>query len=167
MKAKITWDGEARFIAESESEHRVIMDGPPEHGGKNVGPRPMEMMLMGMGGCAAFDVVHILKKGRQSIASCTTEVDATRSNDVPAVFTKIHLNFLVSGDNLKENILILNQLVKDDGTISALKEVALNKTETIDLLNNKLDKVFEIHLSKWFDENIPNYLERYFNKKDI
>jgi len=65
----------------------------------------MEMMLMGMGGCAAFDVVHILKKGRQSIASCTTEVDATRSNDVPAVFTKIHLNFLVSGDNLKENIV--------------------------------------------------------------
>jgi len=73
----------------------------------------------------------------------------------------------IKNDNLKENILILNQLVKDDGTISALKEVALNKTETIDLLNNKLDKVFEIHLSKWFDENIPNYLERYFNKKDI
>ena len=105
MKAKIIWDGEARFIAESESEHRIIMDGPPDYGGKNAGPRPMEMMLMGMGGCAAFDVVHILKKGRQSIASCTTEVDATRSNDVPAVFTKIHLNFLVSGDNLKENIV--------------------------------------------------------------
>jgi len=69
MKAKISWDGEARFLAETESHHTVLMDGPPEHGGKNSGPRPMEMMLMAIGGCAAFDVVHILKKGRQSIVS--------------------------------------------------------------------------------------------------
>lgn len=105
MKAKISWDGEARFLAETESHHTVLMDGPPEHGGKNSGPRPMEMMLMALGGCAAFDVVHILKKGRQSIVSCDAQVEAVRSDQVPAVFTKIHLHFKVSGDNIKENIV--------------------------------------------------------------
>ena len=105
MKVKISWDGEARFLAETESHHTVLMDGPPEHGGKNSGPRPMEMMLMALGGCAAFDVVHILKKGRQSIVSCDAQVEAERSDEVPAVFTKIHLHFKVSGDNIKENIV--------------------------------------------------------------
>ena len=105
MKAKISWDGEARFLAETESHHTVLMDGPPEHGGKNSGPRPMEMMLMALGGCAAFDVVHILKKGRQSIVSCDAQVEAVRSDEVPAVFTKIHLHFKVSGDKIKENIV--------------------------------------------------------------
>jgi putative redox protein len=105
MKAKISWDGEARFLAETQSHHTVLMDGPPEHGGKNSGPRPMEMMLMAIGGCAAFDVVHILKKGRQSIVSCDAQVEAVRSDEVPAVFTKIHLHFKVSGDNIKENIV--------------------------------------------------------------
>jgi len=105
MKAKISWNGEAKFLAEAESQHTVLMDGPPEHGGKNAGPRPMEMMLMGIGGCAAFDVVHILKKGHQSIVSCDAQVDAVRSEEVPAVFTKIHLHFKVSGDNIKENIV--------------------------------------------------------------
>mgnify|MGYP001242827473 FL=1 len=105
MKAKISWDGEARFVAETESHHTVLMDGPPEHGGKNSGPRPMEMMLMAIGGCAAFDVVHILKKGRQSIVSCDAQVEAVRSDEVPAVFTKIHLHFKVSGGNIKENIV--------------------------------------------------------------
>jgi putative redox protein len=105
MKAKISWNGEARFEAEAESHHTVLMDGPPEHGGKNSGPRPMEMMLMGIGGCAAFDVVHILKKGRQSIVSCDAQVEAVRSDEIPAVFTKIHLHFKVSGDNIKENIV--------------------------------------------------------------
>lgn len=105
MKAKISWDGEARFLAETQSHHTVLMDGPPEHGGKNSGPRPMEMMLMAIGGCAAFDVVHILKKGRQSIVSCDAQVEAVRSDEVPAVFTKIHLHFMVSGNNIKENIV--------------------------------------------------------------
>lgn len=105
MKVKISWNGEARFLAEAESHHTVLMDGPPEHGGKNSGPRPMEMMLMALGGCAAFDVVHILKKGRQSIVSCDAQVEAVRSDEVPAVFTKIHLHFKVSGDKIKENIV--------------------------------------------------------------
>jgi putative redox protein len=105
MKAKISWNGEARFEAEAESHHTVLMDGPPEHGGKNSGPRPMEMMLMGIGGCAAFDVVHILKKAHQSIISCDAQVEAVRSEEVPAVFTKIHLHFTVSGNNIKENIV--------------------------------------------------------------
>ena len=73
----------------------------------------------------------------------------------------------IKNDKTNENILILNQLVKDDGTINMLKEVSLSKKDTIDVLNNKLDKVFETHLSTWLDKNIPDYLERYFNKKDI
>ena len=73
----------------------------------------------------------------------------------------------IKNDKINENILILNQLVKDDGTINMLKEVSLSKKDTIDVLNNKLDEVFETHLSKWLDKNIPDYLEKYFNKKDI
>jgi|TARA_B110000503_G_scaffold16725_1_gene23878 putative redox protein len=103
MKAKITWDGKVKFIAESESGHRVLMDGPPDYGGENAGPRPMEMMLMGMGGCSAFDVVHILQKSHQNVATCVAEITAVRAKETPAVFTKIHLHFLVSGDNLKES----------------------------------------------------------------
>jgi putative redox protein len=105
MKAKISWSTEAQFLAEAESQHTVLMDGPSEYGGKNAGPRPMEMILMGIGGCAAFDVVHILKKGQQNLLSCNAQVDAVRSSQIPAVFTKIHLHFDVIGMKLKENIV--------------------------------------------------------------
>lgn len=105
MKAKIIWGGDAKFIAESETGHTVVMDGPPDHGGKNQGARPMEMMLIGMGGCSSFDVVHILKKSRQDVTGCVAEVDAERADAVPAVFTKIHLHFVVTGNNLKESMV--------------------------------------------------------------
>jgi len=102
MKARIKWVQDAMFLGESGSGHAIIMDGPEEHGGRNLGPRPMETLLMGMGGCAAFDVVHILKKSRQKITNCIAEITAERSDEVPSVFTKIHLNFLVSGTEMKE-----------------------------------------------------------------
>ncbi len=102
MKARIKWVQDAMFLGESGTGHAIVMDGPEEHGGRNLGPRPMETLLMGMGGCAAFDVVHILKKSRQKVTNCVAEITAERSDDVPSVFTKIHLNFLVSGIELKE-----------------------------------------------------------------
>lgn len=105
MKTKITWGGDAKFIAESETGHTVVMDGPPDHGGKNQGARPMEMMLMGMGGCSSFDVVHILKKSRQDVVDCVAEIDAERADAVPSVFTKIHLHFVVTGNQLKESMV--------------------------------------------------------------
>jgi len=105
MKTKITWGGDAKFTAESETGHTVVMDGPPDHGGKNQGARPMEMMLIGLGGCSSFDVVHILKKSRQDVTDCVAEIEAERADAVPAVFTKIHLHFVVTGNNLKENMV--------------------------------------------------------------
>ena len=105
MKAKIIWGGDAKFIAESETGHTVVMDGPPDHGGKNQGARPMEMMLIGMGGCSSFDVIHILKKSRQDVTDCVAEIDAERADAVPSVFTKIHLHFVVTGNNLKESMV--------------------------------------------------------------
>ena len=101
MKAVVKWAGEVSFQAETETGHTVTMDGPPDHGGQNRGPRPMEMLLAGMGGCSSFDVMSILKKSRQDVEDCTCELTAERADAVPAVFTKIHLHFRVSGRNLK------------------------------------------------------------------
>ncbi|MGB5325295.1 MAG: OsmC family protein [Pseudomonadales bacterium] len=102
MQATIKWTGGASFTAQSGSGHSVMMDGPPDHGGENKGPRPMEMLLMGMGGCASFDVMSILQKGRQQVSACRCELEAERADTVPAVFTKIRMRFLVSGNDLKE-----------------------------------------------------------------
>ncbi|RMF13873.1 MAG: OsmC family protein [Gammaproteobacteria bacterium] len=105
MKTTITWKGDARFDAESGSGHTLVMDGPPDHGGKNQGPRPMEMLLMGLGGCTSFDVVHILKKSRQEVTDCRAEITAERADAVPAVFTKIHVHFIIAGNNLREALV--------------------------------------------------------------
>lgn len=102
MKARIQWAGEALFIGDSGSGHAVVMDGPPENGGRNLGIRPMEMVLIGLGGCSNFDVVSILKKARQPVDSCEVYLDAERAPDEPKVFTKIHLHFVVKGRGLKE-----------------------------------------------------------------
>ena len=102
MKARIKWVEKATFIGESGSGHAVVMDGPPDAGGRNLGVRPMEMLLLGMGACAAFDVVHILKKSRQSIEDCVAEVSAERAQEEPKVFTKIHVHFRVCGASLTE-----------------------------------------------------------------
>ena len=105
MKGRVKWIENAMFLAESGSGHAIVMDGPPESGGKNLGVRPMEMLLLGMGGCASFDVVHILKKGRHSVLGCEAFLEAERAESDPKVFTKIHLHFQVSGQGLTEAVV--------------------------------------------------------------
>ncbi len=100
MKARIKWIEGVSFAGQSESGHTVVMDGPPDAGGKNLGVRPMEMLLLGMGGCTAFDVVHILRKSRQPVSDCVAEIDAERADTDPKVFTKIHVHFIISGKGL-------------------------------------------------------------------
>ena len=105
MKAEIRWLGDAEFEGVSGSGHKISMDGPPEFGGKNKGVRPMEMLLLGLGGCTAFDVVHILKKSRQDIEDCQVEIHADRAMQDPKVFTRIHLHYRVKGRELKEGLV--------------------------------------------------------------
>lgn len=100
MKTRIKWNGNVSFLAESGSGHTVLMDGAPEAGGQNLGPRPMEMLLMGLGGCSSFDVVLILKKSRQEITDCVAEIEAERADSDPKVFTRIHLHYIITGRNL-------------------------------------------------------------------
>ncbi len=103
MKARIKWVEEVKFLGETASGHALLMDGPVESGGQNLGPRPMEMLLLGMGGCTAFDVVTMLKKSRQQVHDCVVELSAERADEVPKVFTRIHAHFIVSGKGLKES----------------------------------------------------------------
>lgn len=105
MKATVTWLDRASFVGESGSGHSVVMDGPESAGGRNIGIRPMEMLLLGMGGCASFDVITILQKSRQEVLDCRAELEAERADAVPAVFTKIHVCFVVTGKGLKESIV--------------------------------------------------------------
>lgn len=101
MKARIKWIENVSFAGESESGHRIIMDGAPEGGGQNRGPRPMETVLIGTGGCTAYDVVHILRKARAPVTACEVEMSAERAAADPKVFTRIHLHFIVTGHALK------------------------------------------------------------------
>jgi putative redox protein len=100
MKARVKLIEGVSFVGQTESGHAVVMDGAPESGGKNLGPRPMEMLLLGMGGCSGFDIVHILRKARLDVRDCVAEIDATRADTDPKVFTRIHMHFIVSGKNL-------------------------------------------------------------------
>lgn len=100
MKARIKWVENVCFMGESETGHAVILDGAPDAGGRNLGMRPMEMLLIGMGACTSFDVVTILKKARQPILDCVAEIEAERADEVPKVFTKIHVHFVVTGKGL-------------------------------------------------------------------
>jgi putative redox protein len=102
MKARVVWVENSKFLGESGSGHTVVMDGPPESGGQNLGVRPMEMLLMGMGGCTAFDVMHILRKGRHEVSDCELQLEAERAESDPKVFTKIHIHYVVKGKNLPE-----------------------------------------------------------------
>ncbi|MBV5310561.1 OsmC family protein [Chromatium okenii] len=100
MKARIKWIEGVAMLGESGSGHGVVMDGPPELGGRNLGVRPMEMLLLGMGGCTQFDVLLILRKGRQDVTDCVVELEATRAETDPKVFTQIHAHFIVTGRDL-------------------------------------------------------------------
>ncbi len=102
MRAKIQLVDKVHFEATADSGHTVLLDGPADAGGENRGSRPMELVLMGLGGCASFDVVTILRKARQNVVDCVTEITAERAETVPQVFTDIHLHFIVHGHDLKE-----------------------------------------------------------------
>lgn len=102
MEIKVRWAGNAAFVGQSSSGHKVVMDGPAEGGGRDLGPRPMEMLLMGTGGCSSYDVVSILKKARQDVSACDVVISSERAESEPKVFTKIHIHFKISGTNLKE-----------------------------------------------------------------
>lgn len=102
MECTVKWTGEGMsFLAETGSSHLVAMDGAPEAGGRNLAPRPMEMLLAGTGGCTAFDVVLILQKGRQAVTGCEVSLHAERAETEPKIFTKIHFHFRVTGKDLK------------------------------------------------------------------
>jgi putative redox protein len=105
MKARVKWVEDVLFVGESGTGHTVVMDGPSEAGGHGTGMRPMELLLLGLGGCTSFDVIDILKKSRQDVTDCVVEVSAERSEEAPKVFTKIHVHYTVTGRNLKANFV--------------------------------------------------------------
>ena len=102
MNVRVKWLDHMSFVGESGSGHSVVMDGAPEDGGRNLGVRPMEMVLLGLGGCATFDVVLILKRARQQVEDCQVLIEAERAGEIPKVFTKINIIFQVKGTNLSE-----------------------------------------------------------------
>ncbi len=102
MNLTVTWEQDVCFKAESESHHSLLMDGPQDLGGKDLGMRPMEVLLSGMGGCTSFDVVTILKKSRQDVTACQAVISSKRAESVPKVFTDIHIHFKVTGKDLDE-----------------------------------------------------------------
>lgn len=97
MKSRVKWLDNMSFVGESASGHSVVMDGPPEFGGRDLGIRPMELLILGLGGCSSFDVMLILKKARQKVEHCEVELDYERADSEPKVFTRIHLHFIVTG----------------------------------------------------------------------
>jgi len=129
MKARVVWVEKAKFLGESGSGHSVLMDGPPESGGENLGVRPMEMLLLGLGGCSAFDVVQILKKGRHDVSDCELSVEAERADGDPKVFTRIHIHYRVAGRGLKDAAVQRAVEMSADKYCSA--SIMLGKTATI------------------------------------
>jgi putative redox protein len=105
MKARVKWVEQVSFLGETESNHAVLMDGSPAAGGRNLGPRPMEMLLLGAGGCTSFDVISILKKSRQKVTDCYVELEAERAETDPKVFTRIHMHFVVTGNDIKPEVV--------------------------------------------------------------
>ncbi len=103
MKCRVKWLDHMSFVGESNSGHSVVMDSSPDGGGRDLGVRPMELLLLGLGGCTAFDVVSILHKSRQQMVDCEVEIEAERASEIPRVFTKIHVHFIVSGKDLDPN----------------------------------------------------------------
>ena len=129
MRARIKWVEGVSFLGETESNHAVLMDGSPEYGGRNLGPRPMELVLIGTGGCTAFDVVHIIKKARQQITDCVAEIEAERADSDPKVYTRIHFHFIVTGKGLKHDQVERALNLSAEKYCSA--SIMLGKTATI------------------------------------
>ncbi len=105
MQTRIKWIDNVSFVGETGSGHAVVMDGAVDGGGRNIGPRPMEMLLLGAGGCTSYDVMSILKKSRQQVTDCVLDIQAERADTDPKVFTKIHLHFVVTGRGLKREVV--------------------------------------------------------------
>lgn len=129
MKARVKLIEGVSFVGQSASGHSVVMDGAPESGGKNLGVRPMEMLLMGLGGCSAFDVVLILRKSRQQITDCVADLSAERADSDPKVFTKIHVHFTVTGKALDPKRV--EQAVKLSAEKYCSASIMLGKTAVI------------------------------------
>ena len=130
MECKVSWTGDGMsFLAETGSNHAIIMDGALEAGGRNLAPRPMEMLLVGTGGCTAFDVVTILKKSRQDVRGCDVGLQAERAEVEPKVFTRIHFHFRVSGRNLKPDVVA--RTIELSKTKYCSASIMLGKTATI------------------------------------
>lgn len=129
MKARVKWLEQTTMVGETESSHAVVMDGPPDHGGRNLGPRPMEMLLLGMGGCTEFDVLHILRKSRQQVTACEVQIEAIRAETDPKVFTQIHIHFIISGKELDSKKVEAAIKLSAEKYCSA--SIMLGKTATI------------------------------------
>ena len=129
MQTRIKWVDGVSFVASSGSGHSVVIDGPPDHGGRDLGVRPMELLLMGMGGCTAFDVIHILKKARQPVSDCEVELSAERAETEPKVFTRIHVHFIITGWGLSEKQVARAVSLSADKYCSA--SIMLGKTAEI------------------------------------
>lgn len=129
MRARVKWVENVCFVGESDSGHALVLDGAPEAGGRNLGMRPMELLLIGMGGCTSFDVVTILKKARQPIEDCVAEITAQRADSVPKVFTSIHVHFVVTGRGL--NPLQVERAIKLSAEKYCSASLMLGKTAAI------------------------------------
>ena len=129
MRATIKWLDNVSFVGETETSHAIVMDGAPDAGGRNIGPRPMEVVLIGTGGCTAFDVVHILKRARQAVSDCVVELEAERADTDPKVFTKIHMHFVVTGKDLKPEQV--ERAIKLSAEKYCSASIMLGKTATI------------------------------------
>ena len=130
MECKVSWTGDGMsFLAETGSNHAIVMDGSPEAGGRNLAPRPMEMLLVGTGGCTAFDVVMILKKGQHAISGVEVSLQAKRAEVEPKIFTRIHFHFRVSGKKLKPDVVA--RAIELSKTKYCSASIMLGKTATI------------------------------------
>jgi putative redox protein len=129
MKSTVKWLDNMTFVGESASGHAVVMDGPPEFGGRNLGIRPMEMLILGLGGCSSFDVILILQKSRQQVHDCEVELDYERAAEDPKVYTRIHMHFKVTGRGLDEKKVAKAIQLSADKYCSA--SVMLGKTAEI------------------------------------
>ena len=124
MQCRVKWTDGAQFVGESDSGHAVVMDGPPDGGGRDTGIRPMEMLLLGVGGCTAYDVVHILQKQRQPVVDCDVTLDADRADTDPKVFTAIRIHFIVIGRGLSEKQVARAVELSADKYCSASQQLA-------------------------------------------
>lgn len=130
MQITVEWQDEARFVGATEAGHQVVMDGPPAAGGRDQGPRPMEMLLLGLGGCSAFDVVHILQRGRRTVRACRVRVDAERAPTEPKVFTRIHMHFSVACDDAAVSVVERAVALSAEKYCSAARMLASTATIT-------------------------------------